>query len=240
MSGATEEDRVKKHPPPHTIQIQFGSQWSVAKPEVYRYEDQKWIDEFFASGRLRLSTFAKFASYPDEIRGDPNEGRALCYGETGDGHEIFVVQGQGTNAAVFCCSQRLTHELRQAFGRNSAFRIVNTVGFAWEIARQLPGFQHGLEGACIYRARKEINRNFNLDMGKYKRPDGTIDMQMVIDAGNALGGPELLLLKRKQYENQQEYRLLWNLDAIGTEYIDVIAPRARQHCRQIDASDYED
>jgi len=63
-------------------------------------------------------------------------------------------------------------------------------------------------------------------------------MQFAFDAGQALGGAELVLLKRKRYEDQQEYRILWELDAIGGEFIDVVAPNARQFCRKVDAAEY--
>jgi hypothetical protein len=92
MNTVPEQDRVRKLPPPHTINIPFAQNWRVVTPAVYRYEDQKWIDEFFESGRLRLSTFAKFATYPDEVRGDRSEGKAFCYGETSDNKSVIVLQ----------------------------------------------------------------------------------------------------------------------------------------------------
>jgi hypothetical protein len=208
MSSIPEQDRVKKLPPPHTINIQFARPWNVVTPSVYRYENQKWIDEFFETGRMRLSTFAKFATYRDEIRGDRTEGHGFCYGETKDNKSIAIVQAQGMNAAVLCCSHRLDHKLRESFERDSAFQIMNTVGFAVEVARQLPGFRQGLEGSCIYRAERQIRRDIDFDIEKYNRPDGTVDMQMMFDAGQALGGSELVLLKHKRYEHQQEYRII--------------------------------
>jgi Protein of unknown function (DUF2971) len=241
MSSIPEEDRVKKLPAPHTIHIPFTWNWNVVTPAVYRYENQKWIDEFFETGRMRLSTFAKFATYPDEARRDRNEGKGICYGETHDGKSIFIAQAQGMNAAVLCCSHRLDHKLRESFERDSAFQIMNTVRFGVEIARQLPGFRHGWEGSCIYRHDRnepQIKRDIDIDIEKYQRPDKTIDMQFAIDAGQALGGAELVLLKRKQYEGQQEYRILWELDTVRGEFIDVVAPNARQFCRKVDAADY--
>jgi hypothetical protein len=115
---------------------------------------------------------------------------------------------------------------------------MNTVGFGFELARQLPGFRLGLEGSCIYRTDTSIRRDIDFDFEKYKRPDGNVDMQMMFDASNKLGGPEIVLLKQKRYENQQEYRILWELDAIDTEFVDVVAPKARQYCRKLDAADY--
>jgi hypothetical protein len=238
MSEIPEQDRVKLRPPPNTITIQFGSAWNVVTPSVFRYEDERWIDEFFNTGKLRLSTFKKFATYADEIRGDTSEGKASCYGETQDNKSVVVFQAQGTSAAVLCCSHRLDHQLREGFQRESAFEITNTLGFSSEVSRQLAGFRHGIEGSCIYRSDASINRAIDFDFDKYKLPDGNFDMKMIFDAGNQLGGAELLLLKRKHYERQQEYRLLWELDAIPADYIDVVAPLARQYCRKVDPNEW--
>jgi len=238
MTEIPEDQRVKLRPPPHVLNVQFGTIWNIATPFVYRYEDRRWIDEFFETGKLRLSTFSKFAEYKDEARGDTEEGSGFCYGETADGKSVGVFQSQGISAAVLCCSHRLDEGLRQAFSREWAFEITNTVGFALEVSRQLPGFRHGLEGSCLYRSDTGIKRAIDFDYEKYKLPDGSIDMQMIFDAGGALGGPELLLMKRKKYESQQEYRLLWELDVANGDYIDVTAPNARQHCRKVLDSDW--
>lgn len=238
MSEVPEQDRAKLRPPPHLVTVQFGSPWSVVTPSVYRYEDKRWIDEFFDTGKLRLSTFSKFATYPDEVRGDAHEGKSICFGETSDNKWIFITQAQGINATVLCCSHRLSHKLREGFQRESAFEITNTVGFSLEISRQLAGFRHGIEGSCIYRSDTIIRRAIDFDCDKYKLPNGNTDMQMVFDAGNQLGGPELLMLKRKHYEQQQEYRLLWELDDISGDYVDVTAPLARQFCRKVEPNDW--
>ena len=238
MNEIPEQDRVKLLPAPHTIKINFGGTWDVVTPAVYRYEDEHWIDKFFESGRLRLSTFAKFATYADEIRGDTREGTAFCYGETAEDKSFGVFQSQGVNAVVFCCSHKLDTTLRDGFQRNAAFQITNTVYFALEISRQLVGFKGGLEGSCIYRADASIKRSIDFDLSKAEGPDGNIDMQAIFDAGAQLGGPELLLLKQKHHERQQEYRLLWVLDTVGADYVDVIAPLARQFCRKIEPSEW--
>jgi hypothetical protein len=239
MSPPPGDDRVELRSPPNLIGYQFGQQWSVATPFVFRYEDKRWIEAFFETGALRLSTFSRFATYPDEMRGDTHEGRGFGYGENTNKNSIVTFQAQGANAAVLCCSHRLDHKLRKGFGRDSAFEITNTTLFAFEVSRQLPGFQAGLEGACIYRANASIQRAVDLNLEQYRLPDGGVDMQMLVDAGMALGGAELLLMKRKTYESQQEYRILWELDALEGEYIDVLAPKARQFCRRIKDNEWD-
>ncbi len=222
------------------VSTQFAAPWNVITPSVYRYEDNKWIDEFFLTGKLRLSTFSEFSKYPCEIRGDKTEGFGICYGEAPDNKSMILAQKQGIRAAILCCSHRLDQKLKKGFNRDSAFEIFNTTNFSFEVARQLSGFNQGLEGSCLYRSNLFINRAINLNFDEYKRPDGTVDMQIINDAASTLGGAELVLLKRKKYEDQQEYRLLWELDYITGGYIDIIVPNARQYCRRINVDEWED
>ena len=240
MSDEPDNERIRLNTPPHTTTIQFGSAWNIVSPAVYRYENKEWIDQFFATGALRLSSFAQFSTYRDEFRGDTQEGHGICFGETKENNTVVIAQAQDVGAAVFCCSYRLDHKMREEFGRDSAFQISNTVGFALEISRQLAGFRHGLEGACLYRSDTSIKRAIDFDIEEYRLPDGNLDMRLISDSGRKLGGPELLLMKRKRYEAQQEYRLIWELDDLKENFIDVFAPLARQYCRQVVRADWDD
>ena len=231
------QDAIVGHPAPFVLNIPFGRNWGVVTPNVYRYEDQRWIDEFFNTGRLRLSSFAKFAKYPDESRGDTNEGSAFCYGAVPQNKCIGVFQTQGLASTILCCSHRLDRNLQAAFQRDSVFEIINTVLFATEIARQIAGFRQGHEGSCIYRPIRTIQRPLNIDPEFDKLPGDALD-SLFDDATQALGGPELILLKEQKYDQQMEYRMWWELDALGNDFLDVEAPLAREHCRQVRASDY--
>lgn len=241
-NAATEDssadDRVELLRPPRTVNVQFGSAWNVVTPSVYRYEDQRWIDEFFDTGKLRLSTFSRFSKYPDEFRGDKHEGFGISYGETEQNTSLLVAHSQGANALVLCCSHKLSAALRDSFERDSAFQIMDTLGFGLEISRQLPGFRHGLEGSCIYRDKRSISRKIEFDLEKYKQPDGSLSMNMLFDTGAMLGGPELVLLKTLAYREQQEYRIIWELDTLSVEYFDIVCPLARQYCRRVKHSEF--
>ncbi len=120
-----------------------------------------------------------------------------------------------------------------------AFQIMDTLGFAAEVSRQIPGFKGGIEGSCLYRSDTMICRKIGLDTEKYKLPDGNIDKQMIADSGAALGGHERLLLKHKKYEQQHEYRFIWNVNFRTGEYVDIFCHLARQFCRKVELADYE-
>ena len=238
LSDETKQNSPVARKPPTGVNIQFVSSWQIILPTVYRYENAEWINRFFEFGELQLSTFSKFATYEDEVRGDPNEGRGVAFGFS-DKQTTVIAAGQGSDAFVLCCSSLLNRGLQTKFERDSAFAIENTQSFAYEVSRQLQGFRQGLEGHCIYRSSTTIEREFSVDMKKYKLPEGGVDMQMIFDTASALGGPERLLLKLKEYETQREYRLLWHVDHVEDDYIKIRCPLAVKHCRQLDKSDYE-
>ena len=48
------------------MQIMLNRIWSVRLPVVVREMATKYVDEFFADGSLRLSSFATFAKHEDE------------------------------------------------------------------------------------------------------------------------------------------------------------------------------
>ena len=217
---------------PHRINVPMGAPLEFVLPEVYRYEDMQWIDQFFDSGKLRLSTFAKFATYKDEQRGDANEGQGMSVGHKED-RSIGAFMVEGENAFVLCGSLVANHSIREAMGRNAVFSIENPLGFAAEVARQLPGFRNAIQGHCIYRKNTIINRATELDPQTYELADGRMDGQIFTDIARELAGPERLLLKAKRYELQREYRLLWFVDQVRDEFIDIECPNARQFCRRV-------
>jgi len=65
------------------INLQTGKPVDIILPNVYRYTNKQFVDLFFEKGIIRLSSFAKFRSYPDEIRGDKHEGGGGVTGKSG-------------------------------------------------------------------------------------------------------------------------------------------------------------
>lgn len=224
-------------PPPSTISLPFTHEWRVVTPFVYRYLEEKWIDKFFETGLLRLSTFNQFSKYDDEIRGDRYEGSGMSFGETSDNKFIGTAISSGYDAFVFCCSYILDKSLQEKLGYNAALQITNTAAFSYEVSRQLAGFKHGFEGPCIYRSNRLIRRKIDFDVEKYRLGD-KISMQAMFDSAALLNGAERMLLKEKTYQDQQEYRMLWFVDKETPDYIDISCPNARQYCRKVTPSEY--
>ena len=63
-------------------QVSRAPSWSVCLPSqgpahngpVFRHLNRKWVDAFFTTGELQLSSIAHFKKHPDELRRDAQEG----------------------------------------------------------------------------------------------------------------------------------------------------------------------
>jgi hypothetical protein len=138
--------------------------WSIKTPEVFRYLNQDYINDFFTTGRIRLSTFVQFKKNPDEQIGDPTEGKNVLYGTDGKNSIVALTQ-HGVNSYVLCTSTEESSLLLESFKSDGYFKIKDTTGFAVAIANRLPGFIYGLEGSCKYKEERNIKREL---------PDSTI------------------------------------------------------------------
>jgi len=59
--------------------------WRIRRPYVFRYLEKQFVDAFFESGSLRLSSFAKFSRHKDEQRFDPDEGYGMVFHRNHEG-----------------------------------------------------------------------------------------------------------------------------------------------------------
>lgn len=233
-------DPIKPHPAGQLINftVQFTQPWQVVRPRVFRFLPQKYVDDFFADGSLRLSSFNQFAKHADEERKDGAEGKGVRTG-IGEQATVFLASGVGSDCYVLCGSLIYSDQMRRTFpGADGSFVIDDTMGFAGAIARALPGFKGGMEGPAIYQDDTTIRR----DMGPtsieelvdaHKRPDNTIDMNLLLQLQGQVGGTEEFFTKHSRYANQAEYRLLWGIDGHAQDFIDLKVPAARQFCRKL-------
>ncbi len=221
--------------PQNTMQIGFQRPWFIRRPLVYRYLEKCWVDAFFETGALRLSSFAAFARHEDDQRKDGQEGGGVLVHENPDKDNPFTIFSkisQGHNAYVLCGSTRFTEDLALKFEADSGFRINDPTAFANAISAHIPGFKGGLEGLCSYRGRKAVDRamqNFNLE--DFQNPDGqTVDLGKTMQAVFVAAGDDLFFLKLSSYADQSEYRLLWFAHENVDGFIDIVCPEARQFC----------
>src|SRR5664280_336522 len=92
-------------------------------PFIYRYEDQEYIDRFFMTGELLISSFDQYKKYTDNKLGDKSEGTTINIGHAENEKTIYTVTTVGHNSYCFCTSTLLDQKLLTEFKRNSVFRI---------------------------------------------------------------------------------------------------------------------
>ena len=141
--------------------VPFSKPWKVLQPTVFRYMDRRWIDAFFETGALRLSSLARFQRHVDEQRQDQNEGVQSYEYYTPSEPPLFLSTWihYGMNAYVLCGSMSESGSLATAFGADDYLAIQETMEFANAIAAHIPGFIGGTEGPCLYLNRRLLKRD---------------------------------------------------------------------------------
>ena len=219
---------------PASIDYQTNRPWRVLLPPVFRYLPRMYVERFFESGELRLSSFSQFSKHKDEARGDREEGNSLVSSK-GGGRQFLAAVGGGHKSYVLCGSFTLSGAIMSKFsGCDAAFEITDVPNFAFAVARQLAGFTSGISGYCIYADSRMLIRNIDNDPFPLPaNPGEGIPMETIFQATAAAGQGEDLFLKQSKYAYQAEYRLIWHLDKPPHDSLIVVAPDARQFCRQV-------
>lgn len=210
--------------------------WHVRQPVVFRYENQEYVDQFFKSGRLRLTSMPAFRKYGDEELGDEEEGNVAARSTASNGGQFIFVAQAGHDALVMSCSQRWGDDLKDAFRRNSGFKIKEPVGFANAVAQTLKAFREGIEGPCVYSDEVVLQRNalshkpstfFDKDGGFVV---GTPNQAQVM---REVMSPEFYFRKRTRYQHQQEYRFVWLLHGTAQPFEFVSCLEAVKFCERV-------
>lgn len=228
-------EKEQSTPEPVLLNLTFGSPWAILRPTVYRFLEKSYVDEFFEHGRIRLSSFSRFAKHDDEQRHDSSEGKAVSF-LTDSESTVALGAGVGFDSYILCGSTSSAETVASAFS-DSAIVIENTTEFAAAIARALPHYMNGLEGNCTYRSNRVIERR--LPQGRIKemwdtnkQEDGTINMDILRDVIKPVS-IDLLFLKEEKYAQQLEYRFVWRCAHIE-DYIDLVVPDARRFCSPLE------
>src|SRR5690349_11959029 len=106
-------------------------------PFLYRYENANYIDDFFETGSLFISSFHNYRRYQDNQLGDKGEGSATTFGISDKNLTIVADVTLGMNDYSFCTSTVLDKSLLTTFSRDSVFRIKDPIGLIIEITRSL-------------------------------------------------------------------------------------------------------
>lgn len=203
-------------------------------PMVFRYMNKEFVDDFFATGRLRLSSFKKFHKHEDEQRGDKTEGNNMIHAKAGD-MSFVSVQSTGSNAYVLCSALISDDELMNDFESNDCLIIENPIAFINIVAAKIPEFQGTLFGPCMYQSKKIIQTQVKPFVLDDLRVEGGIDANVLFKISQNAGGDHVFFAKKLEFKSQHEYRFLWfSMEENLPEELFIEIPEARAFCRRVE------
>lgn len=210
-------------------------------PCVYRYMNREFVERFFEDGILRISSFARFRSYPDEVRGDKSEGGGSIRGTGADkGFAFHLMTQVGENGYMLSASLESSQDLQKQFGADSQFTIVDPLAFAVAISNAIPGSAQVFLGYCNYQPHRMIEKAVpGLSSADFTDNDGNFIIGgpgMMKRMTQMVGtGIDLMFLKEHRYQYQAEFRFVWTINSTFfevEEFRDISCKEAVQYCER--------
>ena len=223
------------------INLQSAKLISISLPTVYRYMDSKYVELFFKEGILRISSFDRYRKYPDEIRGDTDEGGGTYETKSKEGTQNLIMTNTGSNSYMLCGSLLYDNDIKKTFDVNSGIKIKDTVSFCNAILNAIPGTNEAFLGFCAYQDFKVVSKSITPFSDKDDMSnEGTITIggpnfnkRVNETIGN---GIDLMFLKDRKYQYQSEFRFVWKIDGRyfnQQEFIDIECREAIQFCERL-------
>lgn len=212
--------------------------------KAFRYTEQRWIDQFFQDGSLRLRplTFYHGEQELGEVIGDSTEGRVTYFFKqqlnfVGIGRDVpeplkaklgirdedqnvdlrgFIINDrvQSDPCYIFSMSRIRSLDLANEFNYSGVFQVSDPKNFAIELSNAIE-LQHNLAVRYVMLEDCEY-----IDNNKITPYQG--DMERRVTAA----------LKPIKHANQREVRIIWYVDEVR-EFIDIKVPEARRFCKMI-------
>lgn len=214
-------------------------------PILYRFLDLKgeYVDLFFETGKLKLTTFDNCKNLEDEIRKDTKEGQSELFGFDGD-IKMQIGYGVGSDAILLCTSLCSEYKDDKDAIYTKFIEIFDVQGLLFAIAEQLTknGYviKNILFGPCFY-TKKEFHNSVCSDKFREKLDkEKVFDWDEMTRIANTIGGNNMFFQKPIDKRLENEFRLLWIVDNIKKDQeIFVTIPHPEAFCRLIDNSKKE-
>jgi len=203
---------------------------------VYRYMDTEFVDQFFSSGTLRLSSFEAFSRHPDESLRDANEGKNIL-AALGKDSTMYMVSEHGKTSLIISASYRGPWSPSKLSSGRACCEITNPWGFASAIATSINGCSEAVLGACTYVPTLSMTLHAPGYNFAQAHSEGGLEVIQRDAAAMLQYSPMFRKLSRHQAE--QEFRFVWCLNRPVSEPLTVVCPAALQFCRKLEASDYD-
>ena len=214
-------------------------------PILYRFLDLKgeYVDLFFETGKLKLTTFDNCKNLEDEIRKDTKEGQSELFGFDGD-IKMQISYGVGSDAILLCTSLCSEYKDDKDAIYTKFIEIFDVQGLLFAIAEQLTknGYviKNILFGPCFY-TKKEFHNSVCSEKFREKLDkEKVFDWDEMTKIANTISGNNMFFQKPIDKRLENEFRLLWIVDNIKKDQdIFVTIPHPEAFCRLIDNSKKE-
>lgn len=213
------------------IQQAILTPWSIFTPVVFRMMNRQYVQQFFETGELMLSSFTRFSLHTDEERKD-QEGKNVLVGR-GNASTVLAATQHGSDAYIMCSAAcRPSIELMHAFGADAAIQIFDTTSFGSVIAKHIPGVRQGFEGYCYYSDTSlEVKLNdFDIEHLKAHPEDQNLDLNKIGGPVLNMAGLSVFFRKKTRFQHQLEYRWVWTTSQTTIDTLVIHAPEAREFC----------
>jgi hypothetical protein len=228
IPGEVEE----QHPPLWQLRPELVR--SYEKPIYRMMSKREYLEEFWRSGALRISTLSACKKH-EGLQGDKREGdNALCSTRP-DGTTIVTGYEVGADTYILCGTVADTPENRKEFkaDRTGAIKITDPYRFGLAIGAAIPGVIRGQAGYCDYK-------NARLQHFEDGTPEAHAHASIDFKSGEnlhkfrALARGDEIFLKTLEYQSQEEFRFAWyQSGAISADFVDIVCPDAREFCEPV-------
>lgn len=207
-------------------------------PILYRFIEAQYVDMFFETGKLKLTTFDNCKNLEDEIRKDTKEGQSELYGYDGE-VKMKMEFGVGSDAILLCTSLCSEYKDKNGTIYDKYIEIIDVQGLLFAIADQL--IKNGyvinniLYGPCFYTKKEFHNTVCTEKFIEKLDKEKVFDLDEMAKIANTIGGNNMFFQKPIDKRLENEFRLLWIVDNIKKgQDIFVTIPHPEVYCRLID------
>lgn len=207
-------------------------------PILYRFIEAQYVDMFFETGKLKLTTFDNCKNLEDEIRKDTKEGQSELYGYDGE-VKMKMEFGVGSDAILLCTSLCSEYKDKNGTIYDKYIEIIDVQGLLFAIADQL--IKNGyvinniLYGPCFYTKKEFHNTVCTEKFIEKLDKEKVFDWDEMTKIANTIGGNNMFFQKPIDKRLENEFRLLWIVDNIKKgQDIFVTIPHPEVYCRLID------
>lgn len=207
-------------------------------PILYRFIEKQYVDEFFKTGKLKLTTFENCKRLEDDNRKDTKEGQGELFGYDGD-IKMQIGFGVGGDAIMLCTS--LYNEYEDASGNkfDKYIEIFDVQGLLFAIADQLTKNGYVIKsilfGPCFYSKKESHGAVQSAAFREKLYKEQRFDWNEMMRIAKTIGGNNMYFQKPVDKRFENEFRLLWIVDNLEKDKdIFVTIPHPEAYCKLID------